>query len=118
MMLPLILLDGTGPFEAIGKSWRLTWGNAWRLFGAAILVSVPMMLVFWPAGIALGFLALDPQELATMPLPTWTQWQTWVWALLTSISGVLMTTFYLTAFKALKAAKVDDGEAESGMVPA
>src|SRR5690606_5787181 len=45
MMFPLILLDDVGPFAAIRKSWTLTWGNAWRLFGAMLLTFLPILFV-------------------------------------------------------------------------
>lgn len=118
MMMPLILLDGVGPFEAVRKSWQLTWGNAWRLLGAILLTFLPMMLVFWPAGIALGYLFVDPQQMATASLPSWSDWQAWVWTLLTSITGVLFVSFYLVTFRALKAARSGDGEAVSDLVTA
>lgn len=118
MMSPLILIDSVGPFEAIGKSWRLTWGNAWRLVGAALLTFIPIMLVFWPAGIALGVFSFEVQQTTTVPSMPWTKWQTFAWVVLSAFVGVLATSFYLVAFRALKAAKSEGGEAASEMVPA
>lgn len=107
MMLPLILLEGVNPFAAMSKSWRMVWGNAWRFIGASILVLLPLMLMIWTVGFALGFLSFDPQRDPAL-IPTWTAWQTWVWTAFTTVMTSLALTFYLVTYRALRKATSDD----------
>lgn len=106
MMLPLILLEGTNPFAAASKSWRMVWGNAWRFIGASILVFLPVMIMMWPLGSTLGFLSFEPQPAL---IPSWTDWQAWVWAGFTTVTAALATTFYVVVYRALKNASSDHG---------
>lgn len=111
MMTPLILLDGVNPFAAAKASWRLTWGNAWRLFGAVLLVFVPVMLFFLIAGMVLGTWPGSIED-GTIPQFGWSDWQTWAQAFVMALVAVIFTCFYLAAFKALKAARAErEGEA-------
>lgn len=110
MMMPLILLDGVGPFAAVKASWDLTWGNTWRLVGAIFLTFLPVLLAFWVIAFAFGILSVDPAGM--MQPSSWSDWRTWVWALLTGVIGVFIGSFYLVAFKALKIANSGNGEAE------
>jgi hypothetical protein len=38
LIVPFIVLAGSGVFEAFGKSWRTVRGYAWRVFGTYVLV--------------------------------------------------------------------------------
>ena len=42
---PAMVLENLGVFTAIGRSWRLTRGNFWRLFGINILTSIIISMV-------------------------------------------------------------------------
>lgn len=42
---PAMVLENLGVFAAIGRSWRLTRGNFWRLFGINILTSIIISMV-------------------------------------------------------------------------
>lgn len=48
---PAMVLENLGVFAALGRSWRLTRGNFWRLLGINILTAI---ITFMVAGIFLG----------------------------------------------------------------
>lgn len=48
---PAMVLENLGVFAAIGRSWSLTRGNFWRLFGINILTAI---ITFMVAGIFVG----------------------------------------------------------------
>lgn len=43
---PAIVVEGVGPIDAFGRSWRLVRGQAWPVFGALVLIWV-IVLVIW-----------------------------------------------------------------------
>ena len=49
-----IVLDGFGPIKGLNRSWSVTRGNAWRLFGLYLLLG----LLFLPLSIGLSILSL------------------------------------------------------------
>lgn len=104
MMMPLIVLDGVGPFKAVQESYDLVWGNAWLYVAASFLVVLPIMAVIVPA-------MLMPDVRATV-LPMgepevldFTSGQVWLWLCLNAAASVFYTVFYLESFKALKKAQ-------------
>jgi hypothetical protein len=52
LIVPFIVLAGSGVFEAFGKSWRTVRGYAWRVFGTYVLV----FLILIAFGIVLGII--------------------------------------------------------------
>jgi|SRR5881394_3318491 len=50
---PAIIIEGIGPIDAFGRSWRLVRGQAWPVFGA-LLVTFLIVLVI---GVILGAIA-------------------------------------------------------------
>jgi len=50
---PAIVVEGIGPIDAFGRSWRLVRGNAWPVFGVLVVV----LLIVIGIGIVLGALA-------------------------------------------------------------
>ena len=42
---PAIVIEGIGPIEAFGRSWRLVRGNAWSVFGALLLVFLIVLVI-------------------------------------------------------------------------
>lgn len=40
-----VILEATGPFNAIERSWRLTKGNWWRIFWLLLLTSITVFIV-------------------------------------------------------------------------
>jgi hypothetical protein len=54
LIVPFIVLAGSGVFEAFGKSWRTVRGYAWRVFGTYVLV----FLILIAFSIVLGLILL------------------------------------------------------------
>jgi hypothetical protein len=54
LIIPFIILAGSGVFEAFGNSWRTVRGYAWRVFGTYVLV----FLILIAFGIVLGLILL------------------------------------------------------------
>ena len=52
--VPALLAEGIGPLRALGRSWALTKGSWWRLFGILLLVYLLQSVVSGALG-ALGF---------------------------------------------------------------
>lgn len=42
---PAIVVEGIGPIDAFGRSWRLVRGNAWPVFGALLVVLLIVIVV-------------------------------------------------------------------------
>ena len=54
---PAIVVEGAGPLDAFGRSWRLVTGNAWSVFGAlvvALLIAIAIGIVLGVIGAAIG----------------------------------------------------------------
>ncbi|MEX2448147.1 MAG: hypothetical protein WD404_05315 [Solirubrobacterales bacterium] len=50
---PAIVVEGIGPIDAFGRSWRLVRGNAWPVFGTLVVVLLIVILI----GIVLAAIA-------------------------------------------------------------
>lgn len=50
---PAIVVEGIGPVDAFGRSWRLVRGNAWPVFGALLVV----LLIVIGIGVVLAAIA-------------------------------------------------------------
>ncbi len=50
---PAIVVEGAGPIQAFGRSWRLVRGDAWPVFGTLVVV----LLIVIAIGVALGIIA-------------------------------------------------------------
>lgn len=109
MILPLIVIDGSGPFAAVKASWKLVWGNAWRLVGAMLLVFVPLILVYFLVGMSLGIMSVSMDSTPPV-IDSWASWQGWAWVVLTAIASLVTIPFYLVAFDALKKAAAERAE--------
>ena len=58
MTFPAVVFERTGPFAAIGRSWALTKGNWWRVFGTLLVVFlISFVLQIVLAAVAGGLLA-------------------------------------------------------------
>jgi Membrane domain of glycerophosphoryl diester phosphodiesterase len=58
MVFPAVVFERTGPFAAIGRSWALTKGNWWRVFGTLLVVFlITFVLQIVLAGVVGGLLA-------------------------------------------------------------
>jgi hypothetical protein len=42
---PAIVVEGIGPIEAFGRSWRLVRGNAWSVFGTLLLTFLIVLVI-------------------------------------------------------------------------
>lgn len=42
---PAIVVEGIGPFEAFGRSWRLVRGDAWSVFGALLTIFLIVLVI-------------------------------------------------------------------------
>ena len=59
---PAIVVEGAGPIEAFGRSWRLVRGDAWSVFAALLVV----LLIVIAIGIVLGIIATPIGDGATL----------------------------------------------------
>ena len=50
---PAIVVEGAGPIEAFGRSWRLVRGDAWSVFAALLVI----LLIVIAIGVVLGAIA-------------------------------------------------------------
>lgn len=60
LIIPVIVLEGKGAFDAFGRSRKLVSGNGWNVFGVIVLTFLLMIAV----SIVLGLLLLPFGELA------------------------------------------------------
>jgi hypothetical protein len=78
-----LMLEGTGPWTSIKRSWQLTRGNWWRTFGiivlTSIIVSIIASVISMPLTFAVSLLvgfssaASSPDALSSLPLIAATQ---------------------------------------------
>ena len=40
LVTPVVVLEGTGPWRALARSWRLVWRSFWRVFGILLLAEI------------------------------------------------------------------------------
>ena len=40
LVTPVVVLEGTGPWHALARSWRLVWRSFWRVFGILLLAEI------------------------------------------------------------------------------
>jgi hypothetical protein len=50
---PAIVVEGEGPIGAFGRSWKLVWGDGWRVFAVLVVV----FLIVLAASVVLGAIA-------------------------------------------------------------
>lgn len=87
------VLEEAGPITAIKRSWVLTRGQFWRIFGirflAAIALAIVSAIIAFPIGLLstsiLGTTGADPGDLIA--------WQVFTSALATILAGILTTPF-------------------------
>jgi hypothetical protein len=72
--MPSVVLERLGPGAAIGRSWLLTRGSFWRLFGIKLLtyiiIIIAIFIIEFPFGLAGGGLAvyggITPEKIAAV----------------------------------------------------
>jgi Membrane domain of glycerophosphoryl diester phosphodiesterase len=63
MTFPALVCEKTGPLKAISRSWQLTKGNWWRVFGTLVIVVVLMIVISLALGLVLGALLLSSESM-------------------------------------------------------
>ena len=59
---PAIVVEGVGPIEAFGRSWRLVRGDAWSVFATLLVVLLIVIVI----GVVLGVIATPISNAATV----------------------------------------------------
>ena len=65
--VPALMIEGLGPFEAMGRSWRMAARRFWPMLGVSALSALVGMLV----GYAFSFLALLPVAFSLLSNSAW-----------------------------------------------
>ena len=69
MSVPLLILEGSGPIDAMNSSWRLVRGNWWRAC-AILLVMIAVYFVFIILGIVIVAMAVQLERGADIAVVT------------------------------------------------
>jgi hypothetical protein len=57
LTVPAAVAERAGPFRAIGRSWNLTRGNWWRLFGTLVVLFLISLVIQFAIGFVFGIVA-------------------------------------------------------------
>jgi hypothetical protein len=57
LVTPVVVLEGAGPWTALGRSWRLVWRSFWRVFGILLLAWIITAVTAGILELPFGFLA-------------------------------------------------------------
>jgi Membrane domain of glycerophosphoryl diester phosphodiesterase len=79
MTFPALVCEKAGPLRAIGRSWELTRGNWWRVFGTLAIIVILMIVITLALGLVLGGLLLSSDSMGEV-----------AFALLTTLIGLLI----------------------------
>ena len=66
MTFPALVCEKAGPFAAIRRSWQLTRGNWWRVFGTLLVVVLLMLVLSIALGLVLGGVLLSSESLGEL----------------------------------------------------
>jgi hypothetical protein len=64
MAFPAVIFERANPFRAIGRSWRLTRGNWWRVFGALFVVFLIALVINFALTAVLGGIAASSDTMS------------------------------------------------------
>ena len=64
MAFPAVIFERAGPFRSIGRSWKLTADNWWRVFGTLVVVFLIAMVVNFALGAVLGIVAAGSDSIS------------------------------------------------------
>jgi Membrane domain of glycerophosphoryl diester phosphodiesterase len=64
MAFPAVIFERAGPFRAIGRSWKLTADNWWRVFGTLVVVFLIALVVNFALGAVLGIVAAGSDSIS------------------------------------------------------
>jgi hypothetical protein len=79
MTFPALVCEKTGPFASIGRSWRLTHNNWWRVFGALLVTLLILFVITIALSLVLGAVLLSSDSLSEV-----------AFAVLTTLIGLLI----------------------------
>ena len=65
--VPALMIEGRGPFAAMGRSWRMASRRFWAMLGVSLLSGLVGLLV----GVAFSFLALLPVAFSLLSSWSW-----------------------------------------------
>lgn len=88
--LPVLVIEGADPFSAVGRSWRMTSGRRWPVFGALLAAS---LLVFVTGTIA--YLMLGAALVRLQGEFGWFLASEVSWVLTQPFIGVVLAVIYL-----------------------
>jgi hypothetical protein len=63
MTWPALVCERTGPLKSIGRSWRLTRNNWWRVFGILLVTLLILVVIGIALGLVLGAVLLGSESL-------------------------------------------------------
>jgi Membrane domain of glycerophosphoryl diester phosphodiesterase len=66
MSFPAVIFERAGPFRSIGRSWKLTADNWWRVFGTLVVVFLIALVVNFALGAVLGIVAAASDTLSEL----------------------------------------------------
>lgn len=66
MAFPAVIFERAGPFRSIGRSWKLTADNWWRVFGTLVVVFLIAMVVNFALGAVLGIVAAGSDSISEL----------------------------------------------------
>ena len=64
MAFPAVIFERAGPFRSIGRSWKLTKNNWWRVFGTLVVVFLIAMVVNFALAAVLGIVAAGSDSIS------------------------------------------------------
>ncbi len=64
MAFPAVIFERAGPFRSIGRSWKLTRDNWWRVFGTLVVVFLIALVVNFALGAVLGIVAAGSDSIS------------------------------------------------------
>ena len=63
MTFPALVCEKTGPFKSISRSWQLTRGNWWRIFGTLLVIVLLLFVLSIALGLVLGAVLLGADSI-------------------------------------------------------
>ena len=64
MAFPAVIFERAGPFRSIGRSWKLTRNNWWRVFGTLVVVFLIALVVNFALAAVLGIVAAGSDSIS------------------------------------------------------
>lgn len=107
---PVATAEQRGPLEILKRSWRLTAGNWWRLFGFFVVFAIAALVVIIAIAAVVGLLTSlvfgDPDPMTVGAL---------VVSALTQIAGAALTVVFIVMLARIYVQLAGGGEAEASV---